>query len=110
MSHKTQGAVAAVLWLLREQPPGNFLQAIAGLTTVFVFAVFAVPGALILSHRPRHTVGRLMMLEGTIRKTLLYTALTMLLGLVYFGSIILRKELDHVVHAVECLKSALGKG
>lgn len=59
-------AVAAALLQLREQPAGNVLQAIAGLTTVIVFAVFGVTGALILSHQPRHTVGRLMMLEGTL--------------------------------------------
>ena len=58
--------VAATLWQLREQPAGNVLQAIAVLTTVIVFAVFGVTGALILSHQPRHTVGRLMMLEGTL--------------------------------------------
>ena len=28
--------------------------------------MFGVTGALILSHQPRHTVGRLMMLEGTL--------------------------------------------
>ncbi len=59
-------AVAAALWLLREQPAGNVLQAVADLTQVSVFAVFGVTGALIVSHRPRHTVGRLMMLEGTL--------------------------------------------
>ena len=58
--------VAAALWLLREQPAGNAVQAIADLTTVIAFAVFGVTGALILSHQPRHTVGRLMMLEGTL--------------------------------------------
>ena len=57
---------AAALWLLREQPADNAVQALAGLTTVFVFPVFGVTGALILSHQPRHTVGRLMMLEGTL--------------------------------------------
>ena len=58
--------VAVALWLLREQPPGNVVQAIADLTTVIAFAVFGVTGALILSHQPRHTVGRLMMLEGML--------------------------------------------
>ncbi len=59
-------AVAAALWVLRVQPAGNLLQDIAGLTQVIVLAVFGVTGALILSHRPRHTVGRLMMLEGSL--------------------------------------------
>ena len=58
--------VAAALWLLREQPAGNVVKAVADLTQAIVFAVFGVTGALILSHQPRHTVGRLMMLEGTL--------------------------------------------
>lgn len=49
--------ITAVLWVLRTQPAGNVFQAIAGLTQVIVFAMFGVIGALILSHRPRHTVG-----------------------------------------------------
>ncbi len=58
--------VAAALWVLRGQPAGNVLQATADLTQVIVLAVFGVTGALILSHRPRHTVGRLMMLLGSL--------------------------------------------
>ena len=58
--------VAAALWLLREQPAGNVAKAVADLTQAIVLAVFGVTGALILSHQPRHTVGRLMMLEGTL--------------------------------------------
>ena len=58
--------VAAALWLLREQPAGNVAKAVADLTQAIVLAVFGVTGALILSYQPRHTVGRLMMLEGTL--------------------------------------------
>ena len=58
--------VAAALWLLREQPAGNVAKAVADLTQAIVFAMFGVTGALILSNQPRHTVGRLMMLEGTL--------------------------------------------
>jgi riboflavin transporter FmnP len=60
-------AVAAALWQMRERPAGgSVLEVISLLTTVIMFAVFGVTGALILSHQPRHTVGRLMMLEGTL--------------------------------------------
>ena len=59
-------AGAAVLWVLRGQPAGNLLKDVAGLTQVIVLAVFGLTGALILSHRPRHTVGRLMMLLGSL--------------------------------------------
>ena len=57
---------AGLVGCCREQPAGNVLQAIADLPQVILFAVFGVTGALILSHQPRNTVGRLMMLEGTL--------------------------------------------
>ena len=58
--------IAVALWQLRQQPAGNVVQAFSVLTTVGILPGFGVTGALILSHQPRHTVGRLMMLEGTL--------------------------------------------
>lgn len=60
-------AVAVMIFDLLDRPDGgSIFETVASAMTFIMFAVFAVTGALIISHQPRNTVGWLMLIEGAL--------------------------------------------
>jgi len=60
-------AVVSFIFTLRDRSvDDNIFKIVLSVMTFMMFAVFAVTGALIVSHQPRNTVGWLLMIEAAL--------------------------------------------
>ena len=93
------GALFVVVYTLVYvlSDPEQFGASSGWIDLVFVLSILAIPASIAIAIL-RH---RLWDIDVIIRKTLVYSAVTSLLGLVYFGSVVLLQRLFGAVTGVE---------